>query len=410
VAALDPSIHSTPTMTPPIRSDAPAGRRVAHSTEGSPRHTRSALHLAVIAALEAPGALIPGACTRLAPAPGLELGRVTVVTNPERVCYDDRTTPYLNFDLVVRNGTEDEVEISEIRAIVTDTAGKLRERRVVGQQALELLGDGRTVRSMGDGLLYNPLLFNAARPGSRVRYELRFAGEAVAPVSVTFTPASCASQARLVLPLVGQVAVYDGHDHLSHHRRTNYLLDAWRSAGAVDNPSRYALDLVSVDADGRAFRGDGRRNEDWLSWGRPVRAAGAGTVVATYNDQPDNTVIGSENLWRPRPWTEDPMTDAGNFVLIDHGNGEFSLTSHLRAGSVRVRRGDRVRSGDLIGEVGNSGSARGPHLHYELRSGWGVRDVRGLPAHFHDVRVLGTGEGDDGRPVMVNTGDVLLAR
>lgn len=397
-------------MTTPIRSDTPSGQRVAHCRVRSIPRKRSTLHLVVVAALAAPTALILGACTQLTPAPGLEPGRVTVVTNPERVCYDHRTTPYLNFDLVVRNGTQKEVEIAEILATVTDTAGRLRERRIVGQQALELLGDGRKVRSMGDGLLYNPLLFNAVRPASRVRYELRFAGGAVAPVSVTFTPVSCASQARLVLPLVGAVAVYDGHDHLSHHRRTNYLLDAWRSAGAVDNPSRYALDLVNVDADGRAFRGDGRRNEDWLSWGQPVRAAGAGTVVATRDGQPDNTVIGSENLWRPRPWAEDPMTDAGNFVLIDHGNAEFSLTSHLRAGSVRVGRGDRVRAGDLIGEVGNSGSSRGPHLHYELRSGWGVRDVRGLPAYFHDVTVLGTGEGEQGRPVMVNTGDVLLAR
>ena len=126
--------------------------------------------------------------------------------------------------------------------------------------------------------------------------------------------------------------------------------------------------------------------------------------------QPDNDQIGSENLWTQRSLAENEMSPSGNYVLIDHGNGEFSLGSHLRAGSVRVRPGQRVAAGEVVAEVGNSGSSLGPHLHYELRTGWGVRGVRGLPAYFHDLTVLGTGEGSRGRPVLVNTGDILIAR
>jgi hypothetical protein len=48
------------------------------------------------------------------------------------------------------------------------------------------------------------------------------------------------------------------------------------------------------------FRGDGKRNEDWLTWGRPVRAPGDGVVAAAHNEQPDNDQVGTENLWTSR--------------------------------------------------------------------------------------------------------------
>lgn len=347
---------------------------------------------------------------RLVPAPGVVPGRVTVAANPERVCLDDRRPAYLNFDLVLRNGTARELQVREIRALVLDGRGEMIERRVVGQQSLGLLAPHRAVAPLGEAMMYNPLHFASLRAGARVRYEVDLAGHDGGPATLTLAPQPCATAARLILPLSGRVAVYDGHDHLSHHRRSGYLGAGFRSLGMNDNPWRFALDLMVVDEAGTAFRGDGTRNEDWLGWGRPVRAAGDGIVAAVHDGQPDNTIVGQENLWTQRSLAQDPMTPAGNYVLIDHGGGEFSLASHLRQGSVRVRQGDRVRAGDVVAAVGNSGSSLGPHLHYELRSGFGVRDVRGLPALFHDVTVVGTGEGADGRPVLANTGDVLLTR
>lgn len=348
--------------------------------------------------------------TRLVPVPGITPGRVTVAVNPEWVCHDERPTPYLNFDLIVRNGTERQVQVREVRALVLNPAGELVERRVLGQQALDLLGSGRNVGPLGHALLYNPFMLNSVRRDSRIRYEIDFTGAEAGTVQATVQPRDCTTRARLVLPLAGRIAVFDGHDVLSHHRRSGYISRGARELGMVDNTSRFSMDLMVVDAQGRAFRTDGKRNEDWLSWGHPVRAAGPGTVAAVHDGQPDNDQIGSENLWTNRSLAENEMSPAGNYVLIDHGHGEFSLASHLRAGSVRVRPGQRVVAGEVVAEVGNSGSSLGPHLHYELRTGWGVRGVRGLPAYFHDLAVLGTGEGARGRPVLVNTGDILIAR
>jgi murein DD-endopeptidase MepM/ murein hydrolase activator NlpD len=55
--------------------------------------------------------------------------------------------------------------------------------------------------------------------------------------------------------------------------------------------------------------------------------------------------------------------DEGNFVIIQHAPREYSELRHLRAGSVRVAAGARVRRGDVVGACGNSGNAGTPHVH-----------------------------------------------
>ena len=58
----------------------------------------------------------------------------------------------------------------------------------------------------------------------------------------------------------------------------------------------------------------------------------------------------------------------GRTVVIDHGNGYRTRYAHLK--KIETERGKRVRRGDVVGRVGKSGRASGPHLHYEvLRNG-----------------------------------------
>jgi murein DD-endopeptidase MepM/ murein hydrolase activator NlpD len=73
----------------------------------------------------------------------------------------------------------------------------------------------------------------------------------------------------------------------------------------------------------------------------------------------------------------------GNYVLIDHLNGEYSLLAHLKQGSITVQKEEIVDQGQDIGQIGFSGST-GPwvHLHYELRTGVDLRTAKGLPAYF----------------------------
>ena len=59
----------------------------------------------------------------------------------------------------------------------------------------------------------------------------------------------------------------------------------------------------------------------------------------------------------------------GNYVIIDHGDGTYSVYAHMYANSITVFAGDLVEQGQVIGKMGSSGNSTGPHLHFEIRNG-----------------------------------------
>ena len=103
----------------------------------------------------------------------------------------------------------------------------------------------------------------------------------------------------------------------------------------------------------------------------------------------------------PENWTPDrgpalrdaravPMTletVSGNAVTLDLGADRYALYAHLRPGSIRVSPGDRVRRGQVLGLVGNSGNSTGPHLHFQVSSSAGLNG-NGLPFVFESFDLL----------------------
>jgi len=70
-------------------------------------------------------------------------------------------------------------------------------------------------------------------------------------------------------------------------------------------------------------------------------------------------------------------------VIIDHGNGEFSVMLHLEKGSLRVQSGQVIKVGDPVGTVGFSGEAIYPHLHYTVMNGPKEQVAEGVPSYFN---------------------------
>lgn len=143
---------------------------------------------------------------------------------------------------------------------------------------------------------------------------------------------------------------------------------------------RFAYDFVVLRY-GRTHGGEGTSNEDYYCYGRSVLAPAPGRV-ATAVDSVEENAPGEMNEEAP----------PGNYVVIDHGNGERSLLAHLRHGSVAVEAGDRVERGAEVGECGNSGHSSEPHLHFHLQTGDAFGEGVGLPAPFTDYVA-------DGEPV-----------
>ncbi|NMI03239.1 peptidoglycan DD-metalloendopeptidase family protein [Paenibacillus sp. SZ31] len=135
---------------------------------------------------------------------------------------------------------------------------------------------------------------------------------------------------------------------------------------------RYALDIVRTQ-NNSSYEGDTKANENYYAFGEPLYAAADGTVVEIKNDIPDNV-----------PGVMNPDEPAGNYVVIDHGNGEYSITGHIKEGSVSVKKGDKLKQGDPIGELGNSGNSSEAHLHFQVSDGPDLFTSRSINIRWAD--------------------------
>jgi hypothetical protein len=153
---------------------------------------------------------------------------------------------------------------------------------------------------------------------------------------------------------------------------------------------RHAVDIVAL-TDGRTYRGDRTRLENFLIFGDPVLAVADARVTAAVDGVPDEPVGG--RTWRAME---------GNHAVLDIGGGHHVLYGHLKRGSLRVRVGDEVRRGQVIGQVGDSGNSDEPHLHIQVQSTPAAdvesRESRTYPMLFDGTTIADPRRGDTVRP------------
>jgi urea transporter/murein DD-endopeptidase MepM/ murein hydrolase activator NlpD len=118
-----------------------------------------------------------------------------------------------------------------------------------------------------------------------------------------------------------------------------------------------ALDFVIKDEEGQTYKVPGTDKADYYCFNKPVLACGDGVVEEAVSHIEDN-LIGQVNT----------ADNWGNTVVIKHAPGLYSKISHLKKNSVKVKPGDFVKRGDLLGMVGNSGRSPEPHLHFQVQT------------------------------------------
>jgi hypothetical protein len=317
----------------------------------------------------------------------------------------------MNCDFRIANRGSEELELRVVNLAVRDSSGALIAKLELNDNGIapgiEIVPNRKL--AAGSGItLFNPFHTLAAQwPLASLEYTFRFGGGKDGDVdqSVRVEPKAYVTRTRLRLPLDGRLLVWDGHDFYSHHRRFNLDHPVAIEIGFKTNAARYSYDFTLVDAAGNRYRGDGAKHEDHFSYGRPILAPGDGTV-ALVRDGVSEQGSGEVSLAEVK---KNGMVIFGNYVVIDHGNGEFSHLGHLKPGSVKVAVGDQVRAGQQIAQVGTSGSSLFPHLHYELATSAGT-EGEGLPSQFVQFdRILGgtRARADGSSP---DSGDIVEAR
>lgn len=184
-----------------------------------------------------------------------------------------------------------------------------------------------------------------------------------------------AQKTALIFPFKGKGIVSQGGGFEAGHRNRSGL---------------YAIDAIGLTDTYAPVSQGNDTIQDYAGWGRSVIAPAAGKIVQARNDRPDQPVDGVSDPKYFAPEYPDGG-DTGNAVVIDHGNGEYSLLAHMQQGSVRVRVGDTVAQGQAIGQLGNSGDSSGPHLHYQLQDGPQWEYANALPAQFGNVKQTSKG-------------------
>ncbi|MCW8915627.1 MAG: M23 family metallopeptidase [Magnetovibrio sp.] len=145
----------------------------------------------------------------------------------------------------------------------------------------------------------------------------------------------------------------------------NYV-DHQLGPGATD----YACGKATYDAPpGAQHKGTdfAIRDLSVMQAGVEVLAAAPGTVVGVRDGVVDEK-------YSPKKHDKVRNRECGNAVRIEHVNGFTTQYCHLRKGSVRVRSGQKVQQGDILGFVGLSGQTAFPHLHFQVAQGKTIVD------------------------------------
>jgi hypothetical protein len=152
--------------------------------------------------------------------------------------------------------------------------------------------------------------------------------------------------------------------------------------GRVWVAQRFAVDWEQVDSQGRIYVGPQEKLENYAIFGKPVLAVADAVVASVVDGRPEQT---------PGKYpTNIPLDEAdGNNVILDLGSGRYAMYAHMQPGSIRVRKGDGVKLGQVIGLVGDSGNSVVPHLHFQVMDRASSLGSNGLPYEIREFQVMG---------------------
>jgi Peptidase family M23 len=302
---------------------------------------------------------------------------------------------HLVYELEATNFTDGETTIDQLEVLDADTGdavATLDAQEVAGRlqpaglrDAAESLAPSTTAR-----VFLHVTFAEAGEVPDRLVHRLSLEGEAIPPDQQPLT-----EEVGLVEVNRRNVVVIGPPLRGSNYIAADSCCDATRHTraalpvnGRVWISQRYAVDWEQLDDDGRVYSGDKEDPESYTIYGQEAIAAADGTVVKVIDGLPEQEP-------GELPQGISPEEADGNAVILDLGGGNYALYAHFQPGSIRVKEGDRVRRGDVLALVGNSGNSLAPHLHFHVMSGTLSLASNGLPYLVDSFTVTGQTPGTD---------------
>ncbi len=171
---------------------------------------------------------------------------------------------------------------------------------------------------------------------------------------------------KLSLPFNGEWTVTWGGDtkELNHH---------------VENKAqKNAFDIVITDNKGNSYKTDGETNEDYYAFGKELISPCDGEVVLVVDGVKDN-----------KPRILNPIYVPGNTVIITTQKKEYLFLAHFKQNSIKVKQGQQVTTGQLLGLCGNSGNSSESHLHFHIQNVEDMNQATGVKCYFDKILVNG---------------------
>lgn len=174
------------------------------------------------------------------------------------------------------------------------------------------------------------------------------------------------NKSKMQLPFKGEWTVFWGGDT----KEQNYHV--------VAKMQKNAFDMIITNPEGKSYGTDGKKNEDYYAFGQHLTAPCEAEVVFAVDGVKDNI-----------PGLMNTMHTLGNSILLKTQQNEYILFAHFKQGTIKVKQGDKVKTGQLLGQCGNSGNSSEPHLHFHIQDAEDFNLATGIKCFFDIVRVNG---------------------
>lgn len=285
----------------------------------------------------------------------------------------------LIYELHVTNFSPVEQNLTRIEVLNDQESMASFEGKDLLDNLIQLGAKTDDARKIGGGLRVVAFLTVPLKDGPAplaLRHRLTVNG-----VTVDLAPVALRAPGAIVIgpPLRGSDWIAaNGPSNRSGHRRALIPVN-----GRARIAQRFAIDWVQMNAGDSTFTGDPKDNKNYKAYGSDVLAVADATVAAAKDGIPQN-VPGITS--RAVPITLE--TVAGNHVILDLGGGNFCMYAHLQPGSLKVKVGDKVKRGQVLGLLGNSGNSTEPHLHFQVMDGPSPLGAEGLPYLIDSFELL----------------------